>query len=213
MSVSHISQASLQDWLKCHSLLTPVKTTCKPCSETWSEASVVLPHWFVARFWTTLVLITFPALLVNNNASDQKHVGDYFSPDLMVKFYWDMNRVLETSEKMSTHITHLSHIPSLRRVAVRGASAVAPAHKVRWVAASTGEGWSPLLLLLHVTLGGAVSFLPLLLTLPLSIAGVVARGGPPAWVTPVAVPISCVLAPLHRDSTRTSNIGCLSTLR
>lgn len=70
--VVNISQPSLQDRLtQCHSRLTPIKTTCKPCSEPWSEASVVvLPHWFVALVWTALVLVAFPTLEVSNTSDD-----------------------------------------------------------------------------------------------------------------------------------------------
>lgn len=40
-----------------------MKPTCKPWSEPWSEASVVvLPRWFVALVWTSLVFITLTSL-------------------------------------------------------------------------------------------------------------------------------------------------------
>lgn len=40
--------------------------TGAPGSEPWSEASVVLPCWSVALFWTSLVVVAFASLKVKD---------------------------------------------------------------------------------------------------------------------------------------------------
>ena len=51
----------------CHP--SSIKPTCKPWCEPWSEASVVLPHWFVALVWTSLAIVTLTSLKANRSSN------------------------------------------------------------------------------------------------------------------------------------------------
>lgn len=115
---------------------------------------------------------------------------------------------------------YLSHL-SARCVGVRGPTAVASTYKVWGVAPSPGEG-GPALLGLHLSFWGTLSTLAALaggtLSFTLAVTLVVVRvfavtgRAPPAGIPPVAVPVSCILAPLDWDTRWAGDIGCLCSL-
>ena len=54
----------------CTVLATGDIPTSTSWSVPWSEASVVvLPHWFVALVWSSLVLVTFSSLKANKSST------------------------------------------------------------------------------------------------------------------------------------------------
>lgn len=194
----------------------------KPWSEPWSVASVVvLPHWFIALVWTTLVLITFTTLqtiwhriyfFFNKHAHTPTSVHVIVSLKLHSKQKLFLLFIL-----CHVHVCHdrvpvyLSHLSPGWSVGVGGSAAIASSHVVWGVASPAGEGGFARLL---ITFTSAVSCLPLVsLSITWVVVLVVTWGTPPAWVASIPVPVGRIFAALYRHAAWPSHIGCLGTLQ